>query len=461
MGHVFSDDSYYSQLAISFLEGTYPQDFIGYPIDLARKLITVLTAAGFALFGYNEIGSVTFSFLFSLLSIGLIYAITIELFDRKTALISAFILSIFPIDIIFATLNFSDLIAAFFINFGIYYFIRYLKYNQVKDSFIAGIYFAVSIFGKMDFYYVGILIVILFVYRLIKTHKVDQGILVSLLIPVFILFVETIIYGTQSGNYLYRLHLVEENYKYCYYDFFPYLKNTESLTGFNYFIAVLHQIFVENLKDIFLRRFYLFMPVLALVQSILLIRVGKSKGIVFWFLGIVILFAAMTTSFSAYKPSNLTFSWYLYPIFFPSIILTSSFINRFSVKIKIIFFIVLIAASLVMTNEYQNYFAVEQKNEFKEFIREHNTELIYSDHQTKYGIDLIDGYPKLRRTKIVTGIELPVSDIPPNSFVIYSPDVVNELIKQGHRFKLFSELYSGQFKLVDVIAGYEIYRKLE
>jgi hypothetical protein len=29
MGHVFSDDSYYSQLAISFLEGTYPQNFIG------------------------------------------------------------------------------------------------------------------------------------------------------------------------------------------------------------------------------------------------------------------------------------------------------------------------------------------------------------------------------------------------------------------------------------------------
>jgi len=106
MGHVFSDDSYYSQLAISFLEGTYPQNFIGYPIDLARKLITVLTAAGFALFGYNEIGSVAFSFLFSLFSIGLIYAITVELFDKKTALISAFVLSIFPIDIIFATLNF-------------------------------------------------------------------------------------------------------------------------------------------------------------------------------------------------------------------------------------------------------------------------------------------------------------------------------------------------------------------
>jgi hypothetical protein len=269
------------------------------------------------------------------------------------------------------------------------------------------------------------------------------------------------IYGTQSGNYLYRLHLVEENYKYCYYDFFPYLKNAESLTGFNYFIAVLHQIFIENLKDIFLRRFYLFIPLLALVQSILLMRIERSKGIVFWFLGIVILFAVMTTSFSAYKPLNLTFSWHLYPIFFPSIILASSFINRFSVKIKSIFFTILIAASLVMTNEYQNYFAVEQKNEFKEFIRKHNIELIYTDHQTKYGIDLIDGYPKLRRTKIVTGIEIPINNIPPNSFVIYNPDVVNELMKQGHRFKLFSELYSGEFELVDVLARYEIYRKLE
>lgn len=461
MGHVFSDDSYYSQLAISFLEGRYPQGYIGYPIDLARKLITAITAAGFMVFGKNEIGSIAFPFLFSLLSIGLIYAITKEIFDKKTALISAFILAIFPIDIIFATLNFSDLIAAFFINFGIYYIIRYLKYNESKDSFFAGIYFAVSIFGKMNFYYVGILLIILLLYRLKTTHKIDQGILVSLMVPTMLLFFEALIYGSKTGDYLYRLHLVEQNYKYSYYDFFPYTANAGDVTGFKYFLGVLHQIFVENLKDIFLRRFYLFIPLIALVQSVLLILSRKSKGIVFWFLGIVTLYAAMTTSLSNYRPLNLTFSWHLYPIFFPSIILAASFIKRFSFKISSIFFVVLFITSMVMTNAYQNYFELESKNEFKKFIRENDSEIIYTDHHTKYGIDLIDGYPETRRTKSVTNLNIPLSNIPITSFVIYNPDEINELMKQGHRFKFFSELYSGKFKLIDVIAGYEIYRKVE
>lgn len=461
MGHVFSDDSFYSQLAISFLEGKYPDNFIGYPIDLARKLITVITAAGFSVFGTNEFGSVAFSYIFSIFGIGLIYAITSEIFDKKTALISAFILAIFPIDIVFATLNFSDLIAAFFINFGIYYVIRYLKYNHIKDSLFAGIYFAVSIFGKMNFYYIGILLVVLLIYQLIKTHKIDPGILIALLMPALILFVEGMIYGTKTGDYFYRLHLVEENYKYCYYDFFPYITNAEELSGPSYFFAVLNQIFIENLKDIFLRRFYLFIPLIALIQSFLLISAKKYKGIIFWFLGIVILFAAMTTSFKSYRPLNLTFSWHLYPIFFPAIILTASFIKRFSTKLRSLFFVVLFLVSVVMTIEYQNYFALEQKNEFKDFIRTHNSEIIFTDHQTKYSIDLIDEYPEIRRAKIVTDSEIPIYNIPPGSFVIYNPDVINELMKQGHRFKLFTELYSDEFQLVDIIGGYEIYRKIE
>lgn len=461
MGHVFSDDSYYSQLAISFLEGTYPENFFGYPVDLARKLITVLTAAGFAIFGKNEIGSIAFPFLFSLLSIALIYAVTNEIFDKKTALISAFILAVFPIDIIFATLNFSDLTAAFFINLGIYYLIKYLKYNESKDSIFAGIYFAVSIFGKMNFYYVGILLFLLFLYRLKITHEIDKGILIMLMIPAMALFIEALIYGANTGDYFYRLHIIEQNYKYSYYDFFPYTANAGEVSGFKYFAGVLHQIFVENLKSIFLRRFYLFIPLIALVQSVLLIRLHRDKGLVFWFLGIVTLYAAMTTSLSDYRPLNLKFSWHLYPVFFPAIILTASFIRRFSFKISSIFFVVLFLASMVMTTDYQNYFALEKKNEFKKFISENTSEIIYTDHHTKYGIDLIDGYPEVRRTKSVTNSINSSGNIPLNSLIIYNPDEINELIKQGYMFKFFSGLSSEKFKLIDVIAGYEIYRKIE
>ena len=79
---------------------------------------------------------------------------------------------------------------------------------------------------------------------------------------------------------------------------------------------------------------------------------------------------------------------------------------------------------------------------------------------TKYGIDLIDEYPQIRRTKIITDIDWRVTNIPPGALIIYNPDVVNELKLQGYNFPLFAELYRSEFKLLDVIGGYEIYKKL-
>lgn len=441
MGHVFSDDSYYSQLAISFLDGTYPQNFSGYLIFLARKLVTVVTAAGFSIFGENEIGSVAFPFIFSILSIGLIYGIAEEIFNKNIALAAAFILAIFPVDIIFASLNFPDLIAAFFINFGIYYLIRYLKYNELKDSVFAGVYFSVSFFGKINFYFIPVLLMILFLYKFRETKKIDNGIIVSLLIPAVLIIFEALIYGSQNGDYFYRFNLLGESSK-------------SGSTG------VLNQILSANIGGIFLRSIYLFIPVIALIQSILLILSRSQKGIVFWYLGFVIYFAAFSTSFTSYRPLDLKFAWHLFPVFFPAIILTASFIYRFSFKTRALFLIVLFLTSIVVTSELQNYFGVEQKNELKNFIKENSSKIIYTDHQTKYGIDLIDGYPKLSRAKGITNLEMSISNIPPQSFIIYNPDVTNELMKQGHKFSLFSELYSEKFKLVDVIGGYEIYTKL-
>jgi len=461
MGHVFSDDSYYSQLAISFLEGNYPSDFIGYPIHLARKLITVLTAVGFIILGENEIGSILFPFLFSILSLPIIYGIAKELFNEKIALTAVFLLAFFPTDIIFATLNFADLIAAFFINFGIYYLIKYYKESVLKYSFFAGMYFAISIFAKMSFYYVGILLLLLFVYQFIRTKKLDPGLLVSMALPLTILIVEGIFTGIKTGNYFYRLQLVEENYNYTYYNFFPYTILGSNFTNSEYLLGILRQVFIENLPSIFLRRFYLFVPILALIQSFILLRNREHREIVYWFLGLSVLFAAFTTSPLSYKPLDLKFSWYIYPLFVPAIILASVFINKFNIRLRSIYLILFVAASVFMSLEYQKYFGISEKNEFKNFISDNPTEIIFTDHHTKYGIDLIDGYPNIRRAKRISNLDWDERNILPKSYVIYNSSVVDELEKQGHEFKLFQDLFSEKFKLIEVISGFEIYQKVE
>ena len=463
MGHVFSDDSYYAQLAYSYLQGEFGSDFVGYPIHLARKLITFLTMFSFMIFGEGEFASVFFPFLFSILSIVLIYFVSYELTDsKKVSLLAAFILAIFPTDIVFASLNFSDLIAAFLLNMGIYYIIKLLKTEEPRYTNIAGLYFALSIFAKMNFYYVGILIVVLAIYFAFKREKNKSlGLLFTTVFPLFILIVESVIVGMKTGNYSYRLQILDANYKYTYYNFFPYTILGSDYTGFEYVLGVLKQVFIENVKNIFLRRFYLLIPLIALLASIIYIKKRKYLGLTFWFIGLAVLMIGFTTSPTSYKPLDLRMSWYAYPLFFPAIILFSLFVKDYLSKAKFIVVGILLAASFYMTMQYHVFFDVSRKNKLENFVQQHQGDFIFTDHHTKYGIDLVRGYVNNQSVSSLTNKPTNLSELPKNSLLIYNKEVIDELMLQGNSFPDFTELIGTEFKIVEKIGEFKIYRKVE
>ncbi len=463
VGHIFSDDSYYAQLAYSYLQGNYGADFVGYPIHLLRKLITFLTLSSFSIFGKGEVSSIFFPFLFSILSIILIYFVALELTEnKKVSLLSAFLLAVFPTDVIFASINFADLTAAFLINVGIYYVIQFLKTGKDKYFYFAGLYFAISIFAKMTFYYVGILIVILSFYYLIKKDKQrSMGLLVTAIIPLLLLVVEGIIIGSKTGNYFYRFQILEANYQYTYYNFFPYTILGDSYSSFEYFLGILQQVFVQNIKDIFLRRYFLLIPLFALIASVIFIRRRENKGLVFWFLGLTVLMIGFTTSPISYKPLDLKFSWYAYPIFFPSIIITALLISKYLDKIKILVLVLFFASSLYMSAQYHQFFDVPRKNELKEFVKQHPDDFIFTDHHTKYGIDLVRGYKNSGMLFSLTDKSKSLTELPNNSLIIYNQDEIDELKLQGNTFPDFRELILPEFQIVEKIGEYKIYRKVE
>ena len=69
IGHIFSDDAYYSFLSYSFFQGDLTNEYIGYPVFPLRAAFIGLTAVSMMIFGNNEFATLLFPLLFSIINI--------------------------------------------------------------------------------------------------------------------------------------------------------------------------------------------------------------------------------------------------------------------------------------------------------------------------------------------------------------------------------------------------------
>lgn len=453
IGHIYSDDAYYSYLSFTLFKGDFANNYMGYPVFVLRLGQIGLTAIAFTLFGTNETATIIFPFLFSIINIFLTYIIALLFTSRKDiSLISAFLICIFPTDVVFATINFPDLINIFFINLGIYLLIRSYKEEKIFTAILGGI----SIFFSMQFketaYYFLFLFLLLFIYLLIKEKKINLQLLISVIFIGLNLVIEGFVYLLIHQDFLYRISITAENYKYSYYDFFPYTAQQFSGSE-NYFKNLFDQIFFINIRSIFPRRFYLFIPITGLIQSIVHVVKKEYKLLTFWFIGIAVLLIAFTTSFTEYKPLDLQRSWYIYPLVMPSVILTSIFLSRFKKVYLNISLVVLFIGSLVMSNAYEEYFQKNNLTGLNNFLRSHLKNLIATDHFTKYSVDLIRGYSADSPSVRFRDIER----LSAGTLILYNQKHIDELELQGYSFPKFN-FKSSTFEHIKTFGDFDIYK---
>ncbi len=458
-GLVFSDDSYYNQLAYSLLNGNYAEGYLGYPIFLLRKAHTVLTSFSFLIFGANEFSSVLIPFIFSVSGIFLTYKfVFLYTKNDQTSLIAAFLIALLPTDVIFSTINFADLQAAFLMNFGLYFQIKSINKKALKYSLFAGLLFFLSALFKPVAVNLILLILIYSVYKFLKEKKIYSEIYSSVGIFVFLFIVEALAYAIIDGDIFYRFNVMSQNFIFAYYDFFPNNLSEPPGTFWQYITAIIEQIFFYNSKHLFFRRFYLFIPFGALIISIYFLLKNEHKKIIYWFIGLCIMLMAFTTSLSAYIPMNLKSSWYMFPIFLPAIFLISLLISKFRWKYLAPILIIYSLGSMVMINSYKEFFDSENINGLKNFLTAHSSQLIYTDHHTKYGVDLIDEYKQPLRTKIIDekfNIEITKKD----DLIIFNRYVIEELKLQKYKFPEFSFLNSDQFTKIGTFGKFLVFRK--
>ncbi len=272
--------------------------------------------------------------MFSLLNILLVYK-TAQLFtgNNRIAIYATLLIAFFPTDVIFATIGFPDLINIFFINVGIYFLLKSHYQKKIYLAFIGGASFFLSMQFKENIYYILILLIILLLYFLVKKKRFNAQLLIGLLFISCNYLIEGFVYLLLHNDFFYRLTITNLNYNYSYYDFFPYTAQKLSESK-NYLRNLFDQLFMINAKSIFLRRFYLFLPIVSVIQTYFSFKKKEHSLLLFWFWGLAILMIAFTTSFTEYKPLDLARSWYIYPLLMPMIILSSIFINRFSKSIR-------------------------------------------------------------------------------------------------------------------------------
>ena len=459
-GLTFSDDGYYDQLGYMFLKGENIRNFIGYPIFILRKLDTVFTAISYYIFGTNEVASVLPELLFSIANIIITYFIALELsLNKSIALLSALLLCFFPVDIFFATVHFTDLPASFLINSGVYFLIKSYRTGRTLPLVSSGILLLFSFFIKESAIFILALILIIWIYFILfrKINLIQIPVTLSIFAAGII--AESVYYGFTQGDYFFRFAIQNRNYIQCYYNFFPYVRDIHTIEFSEYIKRLIKFISENTLRFVFLRRYYLFTPLIAAVQSIILFKEHKESKLITWFAGLILLAIFMTTSLTYYRPLELRNNWYVYIFLTPTLLLTSVFINRLKAKYKIVAIVLYIMGSLLMVKAYSTFFELDRYNEIKHFVRMNCTKVIYADHHNKYNIDLTLGYRDPSKVKIYTGDSFNFDNVNPGELVFIKPVTLFVLELEGYKFTDMSVLKSDRFKLLFNNKMAQVYEK--
>jgi 4-amino-4-deoxy-L-arabinose transferase-like glycosyltransferase len=462
IGHIFSDDAYYSYLSYTLLNGNFTDDYLGYPIFPLRITFLSILAVSYAVFGVNEIATVAFPFLLSIANLFLTYKLAkILTKNENIALLSVLLISFFPTDVAFSTISFVDLPNAFFINLGIYFLYKSYRSGKNRLALVGGICFLLSMQIKENIYYTAILLIILWIYLIAAKKTFNIRIPIALSLILINVVIEGAAYLFLHNDFLYRLTVLQQNYIYSYYDFFPY--TSQKLSGVkSYWRNIFDQIFLINCRAIFFRRFYLFLPFFATIKCILNIKKKENVILTYWFLGTLILLITFTTSFTEYKPLDLKRSWYIYPLLMPTVILMATFIyNNFKIYIRYALVSIYIIGGIIMCGHYENFFDKDNITELKAFLSDHTDNKIYTDHFTKYSVDLIRNYSNLENSERILGKDFNLARIIPGCWVLYNQKHIDELKLQKYQFPDFSILKSKMYNEAKSYGDFIIYEKVQ
>ncbi len=112
-----------------------------------------------------------------------------------------------------------------------------------------------------------------------------------------------------------------------------------------------------------------------------------------------------------------------------------------------------------MCSEYTNFFDKDNLDSLKVFLRNNPSRTIYTDHFTKYSVDLIRAYES-HNSKRILGDDFTFNEMANGDWILFNKKHIEELQMQKYKFPDFSILNSNQFRKVASFNHFIFYEKL-
>lgn len=418
-----SDDLAYTRYAHSLIRGEIQED----TLTLSTRLGLIYPVSIlYSIFGVNDFSSVFLVILAAVGNIILVFYFGKLLFNEKVGLISAFLLSFFPLEVVYSTRLFSDLPSAFFMALGVYLFLYAEKKKPNPLLYVlSGISIGIGYLIRESALLIGLFFVFYILYR--RQIKKEY-----FLVPLGILAVfafESFIFYKLTGNPFFR---AEESQKYLTktvveeHDYFGRLSFPLGLFHYPYTILT------NNLLSFF----YVFTFVSA--AYCIIYKRKESYEMLLWIIPLLLYLSFGSSSFSKYVPFKAA-DRYLEIVTIPIILLLAFFLEEEKEIIKKVFkpfilvFLLLTSIGFVYLQGERNLLG-GLKDSYDEIQNLHRP--AYIDERSLMALNYINGYKEDVKAKAYPDSFANIRD----SYVIINKDMIKRLIDANKNTKFPKEL---------------------
>ena len=372
-----SDDLTYSDVAHSIADGAYQ---IKPDHPSLRWGLVFPTALVYRYFGANDITATLFVLIASMGSIFVAFYIGKLLFNDKVGLAAAFLMAIFPFEVVNSTRLYSENPMSFFAGLCMLFFFFGQAKNRKINYLMSGFFLGIAYLVRESVLILLLPIAIYAMYK--KNFKSLHFFLMGLLL---IMAAESLAYFFINGNPFFRFHAITSSYG-------------NVMAVFNYYgnTTILQRLFLVFpymlLRDVNFGFFYAF-GFMALLYLIIY-REKESYNVLIWFVPLFLYIYLGTMSIKTYLPF-IPSPRFLSLLTLPLVVMLAVFIcdNDKAIKkaiapsLLILLFVSSIGLALINSDRFQT----KNARLAYEFVKAQNNP-VYSDERTTRIFEFLSGY---------------------------------------------------------------------
>jgi len=299
-----------------------------------------------------------------------------RIFDVKTGLLAAFILSFFPLDVEYSTRIMGDVQVGFFTALSVFMFFLAESNKKKFFYFLAGIFTGLAYLVKLYGLLPLIFFLVCFIHKTIKNKRIDFNFAYIIFGLLVILVIEGLFYYSKTKDFFLRLHK-EFNY---------YAQKERLAYEFNTNLEHYPHVMISP-NNRYFGLFYIFE-----IFSMMILLFKRSEYtflLILWWLSFFLYMQYGTMSYKEYIPMH-RLDRHLTILSIPSILILSVFLSELmkkSIDKKILSFIMIVLVfipSLFLIEKIYSY-NIASTIDIKlvyEFLKERELRKVYSDAGT-------------------------------------------------------------------------------